>query len=214
VRASTGPEAPESPYRTSARKSSDDRTRHFVYAPRSEAGGRDGLLTMLRFVWAPLTLAIAAAEFLGPTGGIAGLVGGAAYDLWIWRTRKKAGGALLSVDTGVLTVALQGPRARSTRFPLSELANVTLELKTIQRVVDGPSAIPAVRFIHSTVAPELHTARIVLVDTGGREVRLTEEYLPHFDATDWLGKIRVFLRKQGWVPEDERDLPEGQDEQE
>jgi hypothetical protein len=114
----------------------------------------------------------------------------------------------------VLTVALQGPRARSTRFPLSELANVTLELKTIQRVVDGPSAIPAVRFIHSTVAPELHIARIVLVATGGREVRLTEEYLPHFDATDWLGKIRVFLRKQGWVPEDERDLPEGQDEQE
>jgi hypothetical protein len=29
--------------------------------------------------------------------------------------------------------------------------------------------------------------------------------LPHFEATDWLGRIRVFLRKHGWVPEDERE---------
>jgi hypothetical protein len=24
------------------------------------------------------------------------------------------------------------------------------------------------------------------------------------DATEWLGKIRVFLRKHRWLPEDER----------
>jgi hypothetical protein len=24
------------------------------------------------------------------------------------------------------------------------------------------------------------------------------------DATEWLGKVRVFLRKHGWLPADER----------
>jgi hypothetical protein len=31
---------------------------------------------------------------------------------------------------------------------------------------------------------------------------------PHSEATTWLGKIRVFLRKHGWVPEDERQVDE------
>jgi hypothetical protein len=35
-------------------------------------------------------------------------------------------------------------------------------------------------------------------------VHLTDEYFAHMDSTEWLGKIRVFLRKNGWIPADER----------
>jgi hypothetical protein len=74
--------------------------------------------------------------------------------------------------------------------------------------MDGDGAIPAMRFIDAKVGPKVDTARIVLIGASGREVRLTEDYLSHMHATEWMGKIRVFLRKHGWLPEDEReDLP-------
>jgi hypothetical protein len=88
---------------------------------------------------------------------------------------------------------------------LSHLADVALDVKTIERVSDGGGAIPALRLIDSKVGPKVDTARIILVDGDGREVCLTEDYLPHSMATDSLGKIRVFLRKNGWIPEDERE---------
>jgi len=34
---------------------------------------------------------------------------------------------------------------------------------------------------------------------------LTEAYVSQMDATEWFGKIRVFLRKNGWTPRDERE---------
>lgn len=60
------------------------------------------------------------------------------------------------------------------------------------------------RFADSQVAPPVDKARIVL-EFDQRSVPLTREYLAHMDATDMLGELRVFLRKQGWVPEDERE---------
>jgi hypothetical protein len=90
------------------------------------------------------------------------------------------------------------------RFRLDDLANVVLDVKTIRRVTDGTSAIPGLRFVESTIGPEVDRARIVLVGTSGRELPLTEEYLPHMHSTEWLGKIRTFLSGHGWLPEDER----------
>ena len=63
------------------------------------------------------------------------------------------------------------------------------------------------RFIDAKVGPKVDTARIVLVSASGRQVTLTQDYLAHMSATEWLGKIRVFLRKHGWLPEDEREGP-------
>ncbi len=60
------------------------------------------------------------------------------------------------------------------------------------------------RFLDSRVAPEIENARIVVVGKRG-EARLSEEYLAHMEASEWLGKVRVFSRKHGWVPRDERD---------
>ena len=197
------------PYRRPVeRKPNDGRARELLYAPLNDTAGRDGLLALYGLFTVPLMLAVAATWVVGPTGGIAGLIGGSAYSAWRWHTRKRVDGAFLGVQDGVLTVAHPGQGIPDERFRLSDLADVTLDLKTIQRVVDGAGAIPATRIISSQVAPKIDTARIVLVDASGHEVRLTKAYLPHLEATDWLGKIRVFLRKQGWVPEDERADPE------
>jgi hypothetical protein len=167
----------------------------------------DGQLALVRHVSMPMLLAAVSGWVLGPVAGTAALTGGLAYSVWAWKTRKKIGGAVLRIDEGVLVVTRSSKSARDDRFRLDDLADVALDIKTIQRVMEGGSAIPAVRFIDATVGPKVDTARIVLVSQSGVEVRLTDEYLPHFAAAEWMGKIRVFLRKSGWVPEDEREEP-------
>ncbi len=100
-----------------------------------------------------------------------------------------------------------GQRARSAELlnvPLDALLEVSLDTKTIQRVQENVSSgIPDLRFVDSRVGPEIDTSRIELV-LGKHSIFLTDEYLSSTDATDWFGKIRRFLRKNGWVPRDER----------
>ncbi len=163
------------------------------------------MLALFRHFTLPLAVSMPVAWMGGQFAGIVALAGAAAYSIWSWRTRKSRGGAVLSVDGDVLAVEIRGRRVCHERLHLGDLATVALEVKTIERVMDGSSAIPAMRFIDSKVGPKVDTARIVLV-TAGREVALTRSYLPHMHVP-WrgAGKIRTFLRKHGWVPEDERE---------
>jgi hypothetical protein len=192
-------------YRTPAEKAPEDRPpRELVYDALDES--RSGSqIALFQYFGLPILAGLALGAFTGSTGGLLGLLGGAGYSAWSWRGRKKAGGAVLRVDDGVLSVTVRGPKERNERLRLDDLANVTLDIKTIERVTEGDSAIPAMRFIDAKVGPKVDTARIVLVSAGGRQVHLTEDYLAHMSATEWLGKIRVFLRKHGWLPEDERE---------
>ena len=176
----------------------------FLYAPRNERGGGEGLITLYRYFSVPILVGAVAGWVAGPAGGSLAFVGGVVYAVWAWRTRKDAGGAILRIVNDALHVEIPGPHPLHERIGLGDLADVTLDLKAIERVGDGDSAIPAMRIIDSKVGPKIDNARIILVTTGERELKLTEAFLPHFDATDSLGKMRVFLRRHGWVPEDER----------
>jgi hypothetical protein len=209
----TQPDAPttgRAPYRGTNDGPHADAPRELTYAPMDDSAGRDGQLSLVKHVSMPLIGAVLGAWLFGPVGGVVALTAAVSASVWMWRTRKKTPGARLVVDAGVLSVLLTSP-GREERFRLDDLANVELDIKTIERVMDGGSAIPAMRFIDSKIGPKVDTARIVLVSESGRQVRLTEEFLPHFDATEWLGKIRVFLRKHGWVPEDERETAASSD---
>lgn len=164
----------------------------FLYAPRNERGGGEGLITLYRHFSVPILVGAVGGWVAGPAGGSVAFVGGVVYAVWAWRTRKDAGGAILRIENDALHVEILGPHPLHECIGLGDLADVTLDLKAIERVGDGDSAIPAMRLIDSKVGPKIDNARIILVTTGGRELKLTEAFLPHFDAADSLGKMRVF----------------------
>jgi hypothetical protein len=133
--------------------------------------------------------------------GAVGVVGMAIAMLLVIRSLRRAREqAVLSVDAGKLTIA---SRSSVTTLPLWAVEDVELDIKKIQRVLEGSSAIPGMRLVESTVGPEIDTARIVIVAGTGR-THLSEQHIAHIDAIDSLGKIRLFLRKHGWLPQDER----------
>jgi hypothetical protein len=194
-------------YRTPAAREPDTGPpRELVYdATDATVARADGMIALFRHFTLPILGSTLVLLVAGRIAGVAVFACAATYSAWSWRTRKRRGGAVLTVDRDVLAVETRGKRAANDRVLLGDLANVMLDIKTIERVMEGGSAIPAVRFIDSKVGPKVDTARIVLVRASGQELPLTTDYLPHMHATEWLGKIRTFLRKHGWVPEDERE---------
>ncbi len=124
-------------------------------------------------------------------------------------TRQAKGpkiGAILRVDQGELLVFSRDMRRELLRLRLRDVADVRLDIRKIRRVQENGSLVAAERFASGTSGPEIDNARIEIVGTGKKgSAVLTDVFLAHMDATESLGKIRVFLRKHGWVPLDERD---------
>jgi len=134
--------------------------------------------------------------------GLAAAVAAVVWSRWRHRRAKVLPRATFRVEGEQLE--LNGP-AFGPPFvvDLKDLLDVYLDTKTIRRVQDGPSIIPAVSLLNRTVSGEQDTARIAL-ELRNETFFLTQERSSHLDANEWFGKIRVFLRKHGWVPEDER----------
>jgi hypothetical protein len=102
------------------------------------------------------------------------------------------------------SLQLSGPAFSEPRsIPLDDLLEVYLDTKTIQRLREAPSPIPATRFLNQTVGGEQDESRIAL-ELETETLYLTEQRVSHLDANEWFSKIRRFLRKHGWIPEDER----------
>lgn len=91
------------------------------------------------------------------------------------------------------------PRRVELRF----LEQVYLDTKTIQRLREAPNPVPQLRFLNQSVGGEQDVARIAL-EFPNDTVFLTEERLSHLEASEGFSKIRRFLRKNGWIPIDER----------
>ena len=151
--------------------------------------------------------AVAAAAGLPEVG--AGLILGAtAVGFWRWRHAREVAGLLFRVEDGLLVVSVRGTNVVVARTRLVDLRNVSLDTKSIRKVEPGRDVVPAVQFINTQVGPEIDVARILLeIDSGHvpSTIRLTEAFLAHTDSVEWVGKIRVFLRSHGWLPEDERE---------
>jgi hypothetical protein len=153
----------------------------------------------------PVLVAVAATAILQSPA--IGLLAGVALLAWAFWRRRRAQvlpRATLRVDDGRLE--LNGPAfGQPVNLDLKDLLDVYLDTKTIRRVQDGPSIIPAVRLLNQTVGGEQDMARIAL-ELRNETFYLTQERTSHLDANEWFGKIRRFLRKYGWVPEDERQV--------
>jgi hypothetical protein len=186
-----------------------------VYVARSRENDGIQYAWMQLFVL-PMVLGIVVAVVSSVAWlGLVVMVGAFAF---VFRHRKKAvdaKGAVLRIAEGELKVYTRVGVVPLAVFKLRELSDVRLDIKTIERVQEGDSMVAAVRFTSTRVAPAIDQARIVLVGRKTKksserpEVKLTDEFYAHMDATEWLGKIRVFLRKNGWVPVDERKKEKG-----
>jgi hypothetical protein len=86
---------------------------------------------------------------------------------------------------------------------LRELLDVELDTRAIEKFhgqVRPDGVIGAGR------AVALDVSRIVLVFAEeGLRVPLSEVYGSYSESLAWMGKVRQFLRVNGWVPEDERE---------
>ncbi len=136
------------------------------------------------------------------------LLGSGVLAVWRWRRAPELGGIVFAVERGELLVAPRSTGEPILRARLIDLLDVILDTKSIRKVEPGRSVVPAVQFIDSKIGPEIDVARIVLqVANRADPIRLTDTFLPHMDAVEWVGKIRSFLRVEGWLPNDERETP-------
>lgn len=135
----------------------------------------------------------------------AALVGFGLSSLAIYRWWRPAPErAVFHVEAGRLRVRIGHSKTPQVDISLSDLVNVVLDTKTVQSALEGDSAIPAMRVIDAKPGFEIDEARIALVFADGRRQLLTTSYLQHTETTEAFGKLRVFLRKHNWLPEDER----------
>jgi hypothetical protein len=164
------------------------------------------------FILFPAVLGYAAVYWATNSVGL-GILAGLGVLSWpaIQRRRAKSQ-PRATLHVHERSLHLSGPAFAAPRtLDLDDLLDVYLDTKTIQRLREAPSPVPATRFLNQTVGGEQDVARIAL-ELQTETLFLTEERVSHLDANEWFSKIRRFLRQHGWVPEDERALQSGVNE--
>jgi hypothetical protein len=192
------------PYReaTSPRPADDARDLELVFKPRNR-DARDRLsMGVVQLFTLPTVAGSVGGSFAGPWAAIGAMGATAILVGWWWRRGQRGEDFQLRLRCGALGVS-RGSRA-VLELRLKDLADVVLDTKAIRKVEEGTSMLGALRGLDLRVGPELDVSRVVLVATDGGELALGDKYMSHSEAMDWLGRIRVFLRKGGWIPEDER----------
>jgi hypothetical protein len=178
--------------------------KELVYEANERDRNTNIQVAWFQFFGGPMLVGVLLASLIGGITGLLGFAGAMIFSIWYRKRSARADGAVLRIDEDRLHVLTRDLKDEKAFFLLRELAGVELDVKTIERLQDGNSPIPALRFANPTIAPPVDTARVVLVGTKGRRYFMTDVYLAHMDATESVGKIRVFLRKNGWLPASER----------
>jgi hypothetical protein len=169
-----------------------------VYAAVNRGLHRNSAVALFKLITMPGVVGMALATVASPEVGFVGLVVAGLATAWWWRIEPYQEGAVLRREGDAIVLLSRDGKQEKARFRPNELAYVELDTKEIQHVQEGNGPVPGLRFIQSTVGPEIENARIVLI-VRGQMIALTEEYLAYTETIDWFSKIRLFLRKQGWV---------------
>jgi hypothetical protein len=142
---------------------------------------------MLPFVL-PAVVAGLLAKYVSPTMALVGL---AASILAVIVLRKpNEGRYVLRVEGNTLEVRRERRADALARFVLEDLTDVTLDRKQQPSGRQGSTA---------------ERTRIALERRAPEEpVFVPDERVTPLEAQEWHPKVRVFLRRHGWVPEDER----------
>lgn len=170
---------------------------YFPEVPRTDSSAQAW------FVYAMPLLVVVVISMFYPPGA---LLGGAFAFFLLWlrkRAAKKLPHARLEIREGRFLV-FDRKEHPIVDVPLDGLLEVSLDTKTIQKVQENlSSGMPELRFVDSRVGPGIDNSRIEFV-TSSSTTPLTEFYTSSIDANEWFSKIRRLLRKNGWVPLDER----------
>lgn len=128
------------------------------------------------------------AKYVSPAAALLPVV--AVIVLILVLKRSSEGRFLLRIDDGALEVTRERRRGPVVRIALTDLLDVTLERKS-HASGRGGSATERVRLAFERREPDA-------------PVFVPEERVTPIEAQEWYAKVRVFLRKHGWVPESER----------
>ena len=145
------------------------------------------------------------------TAPLAALALAACGVAWIvFDTRRRLRGDMIhmSVQATSLTVRVGG--GSTLEAPLSDVLDVRLDSKVVhQSVGQRADGINAAIASGPTMASDASRVELVLSD---RTLILCEEHTSHGLALESLRAIRLFLRRNGWIPEDERAAEEPEPE--
>jgi hypothetical protein len=169
-----------------------------LYVPTSQQlDGPKGLLVGA-IAGIPLVVLVTVSVLVSPTASVPAFVVVLAA-LVFWYRRRPKHDVLLSIADGVLT--LQSAQATTT-VRLDDVLDVSLDRETQTRIEYGTSATTALSTI-SVSSVEIAPRHILLVRRGVGPIKLGEPIL-EAHATEWMGRVRAFLRRSEWIPEDER----------
>lgn len=174
-----------------------------AYTPKERVDRATSMSSALQTFGAPAIALGVGLQVSEAAGVIAAIVTFAI--LTIYRRQKaKRLETRLEIDAGKLHVFVRG---KVHTLHLTDLRNVELETKAVERIMDRSASTFGLVTLgqDALIAPTSDSNRIVL-QTESKRLPLSEAYHGHADTLEWFGTVRGFLRKHGWVPEDERDL--------
>lgn len=132
----------------------------------------------------------ALAKYVNLTAAGLALVGALVVSLVLRKPRL--GRFVLRVEGDALEVRRERAPEAVARVTLAEVVDVTVERK--RAPATGRGAPP-------------ERVQIALERSGAESVLVPEEPMTPIEGEEWHAKVRVFLRKHGWVPRDERTSP-------
>ena len=146
---------------------------------------------------APIVLTVLVAGGLAKLVSLtAALVGlGLAVAFFLLQRKPRQGRFVLRVHDDVLEVTREQKGAAVVRIALLDLVDVALDRET-RPASRGSSASERVRLALERRAP-------------AEPIFVPEDRITPIEAQEWYSKVRVFLRKHGWLPEAERVVPSG-----
>jgi hypothetical protein len=190
------------PYRASELETLPTPPDALVYAPADRPRRDEAVRRAAGVVWLGGAASLGAAAFVDAAVGALSFAAVAAAAYGVWKRTRTSGRIVLRVVEGRLVSKCAD--APSVSIALSQIRNIRLETKTIEKLQTDRTL--GAFIVSRSVRPALDVSRIVIVPskTWGAPFALTDEYEANFEAVEWLGKLRRFLRAYGWIPADER----------
>ena len=160
-----------------------------IDAKPAPGDSNDGAGTAMAPFAIPVAVGGLLAKFVSPTMGLVGLVGSIAVVIAL-RKPREGRFVLRVVDDAVLEIARERGTGPAVRVPLDDLLDVTLDKHTSAGGRGGSS---------------MERVRLALQRRASDEpIFVPDERITPIEAQEWHSKVRVFLRKHTWLPDDER----------